>query len=136
MDELVRTSLGELVAVVVGTVVPALIVYGLKLFKAWSEAKISQIEDQKLRDALDFALNRLDQTAQTVTAEIRQRFVKRDASGKVENAGDLAAKGINMIHSRIDPLSRSTLEQIYGKDVLAKIYRGKLERYAKAIPRC
>jgi len=136
METILQTSINDLVSIFVGTVVPALLIYGITLFKAWSQAKVAAIKDQQLRDALDFALNRLDQTAQTVTAEIRQRYVTRDQAGKVENADSLAVKGVNMIHSRIDPSSRATLERIYGREVLAKIYRGKLERYAKPVPKC
>jgi hypothetical protein len=136
MDEVLRQAGGEVTRVALDLVLFTVLPYLAVLLRSWIKAKTALIKDQQLREGIEFALTRLDETARTVTAEIRQRFVKRHAAGKVVNAPEAQMKAINYLHGRLDRDTRSTLERLYGKDELARIYRGKVEQHAKVVPRC
>src|SRR5574343_1173512 len=117
--------------IVLDLVLTVLVPYAIILGRAWLKEKTALIKDQRVREGVEFALDRLDKTAQTVTAEIRQRcLVRSPETGKVTNAASIQEKGIKRLHARLDADTRTMLKGLYG-DELVKIYRSKIEQHAK-----
>lgn len=132
MEEILNKAASDGVGVVLDLVLTVLVPYAIVLIRSWMKEKTALIKDQRVREGVEFALDRLDKTAQTVTAELRQRFVKRDpTTDKVINAEAAQEKGVRNLHARLDPDTRAMLKGLYG-DELVKVYRAKIEQHVKA----
>lgn len=131
MDEVMQNALNDIVVALAGLIV-AMIGYGMVLLRAYFKAKIGQINNRGMREASDFALKRMDETARTVTDEIRQTILSRDpTTGKVINGEYILEKGIKRLQERLDPTAKSILSKKYDYDRLLKIYKSKIEQYSK-----
>lgn len=131
MEEILNKAMADGSGIVLDLVLTVLVPYAIILGRAWLKEKTALIKDQRVREGVEFALDRLDKTAQTVTAEIRQRcLVRSPETGKVTNAASIQEKGIKRLHARLDADTRTMLKGLYG-DELVKIYRSKIEQHAK-----
>ena len=131
MEEIINKAMADGVGTILDLVLTVLVPYAIILGRAWLKEKTALIKDQRVREGGEFALDRLDKTAQTVTAEIRQRcLVRSPETGKVTNAASIQEKGIKRLHARLDADTRTMLKGLYG-DELVKIYRSKIEQHAK-----
>ncbi len=131
MDEIFQKAAANGTQIVLDLMLTFIVPYALGLARAWWKEKTALIKDQRVREGVEFALDRLDKTAQTVTAELRQRYVKRDpTTGKVTNAEASQERGVRNLHARLDTNTRAMLKGLYG-DELVKVYRSKIEQHAK-----
>ncbi len=135
MDEILQKALNEFATTILTIVLTVIVPYGLALVRTWLKAKTDAIEDAKLREGIEFALNRLDHTATTVVEELRQTMVRRDEDGKVENPGALQEQAVSSLFSRLDPNTQATLKKMYPAN-LKNVLKGKIESKVKPIPRC
>ena len=131
MEEILNKAASEGAGIILDLVLTVLVPYAFVLARAWLKQKTAAIKDQRVREGVEFAFKRLEETAKTVTAEIRQKYLKRDPeTGKVINSQAILKHGIKNIHARIDPEARAILKAKFG-DSLADIYQAKIEQHAK-----
>lgn len=131
MEEILNKAAADGAGIILDLVLTVLVPYAFVLARSWLLQKTALIKDRRVREGVEFALDRLDKTAQAVTAEIRQRYLVRDpTSGKVANAASAQAQGVRNLNARLDQNTREMLKGLYG-DELVKIYRSKIEQYAK-----
>jgi hypothetical protein len=135
MDEILQKSLGDAMVTLLTLVTTVLIPYAAVLMRSWVKAKIAKIEDQNLRDGLNFAFDRLDATAETVVREIEQVLKKR-IEGKVVRPEALLSAAMNRVWQRLPPQAMDTLKKNYNPETLQKIVRGKIESKVKPKPVC
>lgn len=130
MEDLLQKSIAEIAATVLTVSTTVVIPYGLALLRSWVKAKIALVEDQRLRDGLEFAFNRLDATAETVVREIDQ-VLKQRQGGKVVRPEMLQAAAIDRVYKRMPPAALAELEKAYSAERLKYIVRGKIESKIK-----
>jgi hypothetical protein len=130
MEELLQKSIAEIAATALTLLTTVVIPYGLALLRSWVKAKIALVEDQRLREGLEFALARLDATAETVVREIDQS-VKQRQNGKVVRPEMLQAAAIDRVYRRLPPPALAELGKHYTDKRLKYIIRGKIESKVK-----
>ncbi len=135
MDETLQKALNEFTTTILTLVLTVIVPYALSLAREWVKAKTAAIEDTKLREGIEFALNRLDLTAETVVEELRQTMVKRDEHGKVENPGALQEQAVSSLFSRLDPTTQATIKKMFPAN-LKNVLKGKIESKIKPFPKC
>ncbi len=137
MDEIINKALENSTATLLELVITVIVPYAMVLLRSWVKAKIAAIEDKGLREGVEYAFDRLNHTAETVVAELKQTYVQHGEDGKVVNPIDSQREGINRLYSRLDPGAKNTLKRLYPDEKqLARILKGKIESKVKALPRC
>jgi len=104
--------------------IAALIVYGFKLLREWVKAKTASINDQQLRESLEWAFDRLDKTAGTVVSEIEQALKKTEK--KIDSAQKLAA-AVRRVNLRLPAEAMQRLQMSYTPHDIERIIKGKIE---------
>ena len=116
--------------------VPVVAKMAWTIFRAWTNAKLASIQNQEMREALEFALQRLDKTAETVVSEFEQTS-KRNEVGKLLDPAGTLKSAVATIYTQLEPNSRATLERMYGsRAAFGQVIKGKVESKVKMIPRC
>lgn len=128
MDPELAKALNELAITVMTVVIIPSIIYFAKLAKAYGDAKVSQIKNRCLRESLEFALTRLDATAQTVVTELNQTRIEMTADGKLtpEEAKKLLQTAYTRLKQRLPADAAATLQEAFS-DRLQAVIVGKIE---------
>lgn len=134
MSEILEKATQEIITTVLTFVVTVAVPYGLVLARAWFKAKTAAIEDAKLREGMEWALDRLDKTAQTVVDEIAQTIKARNEAGKVRNPEGLQATAMSRTWKRMPAHATETLKRMFPEAELRQIIKGKIE--SKVKPSC
>lgn len=128
MNEIIEKATSEIVTTVLTFVVTVAVPYGLVLARAWLKAKTAAIEDATLREGVEWALTRLDETARTVVYEIEQTIKSRSTdTGKVVNGAGLLSTAMTRTWTRMPPKATEVLKKMYPEAELRKMIRGKVE---------
>ena len=125
MDPSLAKALNELAITIVSGIVTVVIPLAYRLVKSYAEAKISHISNTETRAALEFALDRLDATAQTVVTELNQT-ARPDGRLNAEQAKDALKKAYARISARLPDDVLAVLRKTYGEKLQAVIV-GKIE---------
>jgi hypothetical protein len=133
-------ALNELAIVLISGITSILIPWAFKIARAYAEAKISSVKSAESRAILTFALERLDNTAKTVVAQLNQRVVVRGEDGKIpaDLKDKILSTAYRAVMERIPADVRATLE-VYYADKLQNVVLGKIESKvsdAKALNAC
>ena len=132
MDEILQKASVDVITTLLTLITTVVIPYGAVLLRSWIKAKVDKIQDEKLRDGVTWAFERLDATAQTTVAEIemllRKRLGKRTADGSEITHSTLATTAVNRIYKRLPAQALVTLEQQYGdRESIDRLIRAKVE---------
>lgn len=124
----IAKALNELAIMIIGLITTVFVPWLFSLVRAYAKAKIEAINNKETRAALEFALDRLDQTAQTVVSEINQTTKQLSEDGKLskEDATLLLRKAYNRLSARLPADATATLQAAYG-DRLQGMLVGKIE---------
>ena len=128
MDPSLAKALNELAITVVSLITTAFIPWAFSLFRSWAKAKVEAIKNQDTRHALEFALQRLDATAQTVVSELNQTGKTLTADGKlsIEDAKSLKELAFKRVAQRLPEDAIATLKAAYAAR-LSGLIVGKIE---------
>ena len=132
MDEILQKASVDVITTLLTLITTVVIPYGAVLLRSWIKAKVDKIQDEKLRDGVTWAFERLDATAQTTVAEIemllRKRLGQRTADGSEITHATLATTAVNRIYKRLPAQALATLEQQYGdRESIDRLIRAKVE---------
>ena len=121
-------ALNDLAITIVSIITTAFIPWAFSLFRSWAKAKVEAIADKNARDALVFALTRLDETAATVVDELNQTVKQLSADGKLskEDSAKLLRVAYNRTTARLTEDTTATLQNAYGERLQAVLV-GKIE---------
>ena len=121
-------ALNELAIAIVSLITTAFIPWAFSLARAYAKARIDAVKNQDVRAALEFALARLDATAETVVSEINQTGKALTADGKLSKEDALAILKVayKRTTARLPVDATATLKSAYG-DRLQAILVGKIE---------
>lgn len=133
MEDILQKSLNEIAGTLLTLLTTVLIPYGLVLLRTWIKAKTALIEDRNLREGLEFAFDRLDNTAETVVREIDQ-LVKQRVDGRVKNPQGLKNAAIGRVYKRLPAKAMQILSANYTEQQIGNIIGGKIE--SKIKPGC
>lgn len=98
-----------------------------KLARAWVDAKIAALQKQEIRDALEFAMKRIDLTVETVVQEIEQTSAKRGMDGKILDPAKLAMAAVSRVKNRLPKEAMETLNANYAESDFLRMILGKVE---------
>lgn len=134
LDPEVSKAINELIVLVLSSLTTVVIPYLIVLARSYAKAKIAAAKDKNMREALEFALDRLDQTAQTVVTEVEQTRQNLAADGKLsqEDARLLLRTAYTRIKQRIPQDAMDTLQKAFG-DRLQGVVVGKIESKVAAL---
>jgi hypothetical protein len=113
----------------IGTVIQTLVLpLLLMVVKGFFDSKKDAIKNKDTRAAIEFALDRLNYTAQTVVMELNQTSKKLGADGKLskEDATLLLQSAYSALSTRLPADALATLQAVYG-DKLPSIMTGTIE---------
>jgi len=132
MDEILQKASADVIATLLNFITIVVIPYCAVLVRSYFNARIEKIQDEKLRDGVTWAFERLDQTAQTTVAEIemllRKRLGTKTADGSEITHSTLATTAVNRIYKRLPAQALATLEQQYGdRESIDRLIRAKVE---------
>jgi hypothetical protein len=122
-----------IVSILTTTILPLLVYYLVQ----WLRAKIANVKNAEVRDALNDALSRLDLTAKTVVAELNQTMRDKVAAdgGKLtqKTAQELLQVAYTRTKSRLPADAMATLQATFsdrsdGENLLKKVIVGKIEK--------
>lgn len=130
MDEILQKGLYEAVATILTLVTTVLIPYAAVLVRSWVKSKIAAINDENLRNGIEFAFDRLDKTAETVVREIEQ-VLKQKLDGNVVKPEVLLSNAIARTWKRMPAAATDTLKKNFNAEEIQKIIRGKVESKVK-----
>lgn len=121
-------ALNELAITLLGLITTVFIPWLFSLVRAYAKAKVERIQNQCAREALEFALKRLDATAETVVAEINQGEKELSADGKLtpDEAKLLLKKAYARLNARLPADALATLRAAFA-DKLTQVMVGKIE---------
>jgi hypothetical protein len=134
-------GLADIINLVLAFIITTLLPYLFLLFRNWYKLKIAEmrtrisaIENADLRNGINDALTRLDQTTETVVAEIEATIKKIDArTAKVVNAEEIKVVARNRILARLPPNVQRVLCSTYEPKDLDRLVDSKIERKALAM---
>jgi hypothetical protein len=121
-------AVNELAITLLGLITTVFIPWLFALVRAYAKAKIDSIQNAEVRKSMEFALQRLDATAETVVAELNQTVKELAADGSIsaEDGKLLLRKAYNRLSSRLPADATATLQSAYG-DKLQAVMVGKIE---------
>jgi hypothetical protein len=122
-------AVNELAITLLGLITTVFIPWLFALVRAYAKAKIDSIQNAEVRKSMEFALQRLDATAETVVAELNQTVKELavvDGSISAEDGKLLLRKAYNRLSSRLPADATATLQSAYG-DKLQAVMVGKIE---------
>lgn len=135
MSEIFEKAASEIVTTVLTFVVTVAVPYALVLVRAWLKAKTAAIEDAKLREGVEWAIARLDATAETVVREIEQTVKSwNKETGKVITPDALLTTAMSRTWKRLPPHAAESLKKMFPDSELRQVIRGKIESKVKAKP--
>lgn len=131
MDEILQKASADVITTLLTLITTVVIPYGAVLLRSWIKAQIAKVRDEQLRNGVEWAFERLDQTAQTTVAEIemllRKRLGQKTESGTEITHSALATTAVNRIYKRLPAQALQTLEQQYNRDDIDRLIRAKVE---------
>ena len=128
MDPALAKALNELAITIVSIITTGFIPMAYMLFRKWANAKVEAIQDKNARDALEFALKRMDETVQTVVDELNQTQRDLAADGKLsrEDALKLLRMAYGRTTARLTTDTAAALKNAFGER-LQSVLVGKIE---------
>lgn len=130
MDDIIERCLADLSVTVLTLLCTVILPYAAVLLRQWLKAKTAAIEDEQLRGGVEWALERLDKTAETVVREIGQVLVQR-ANGRVIKPELMQQTAVNRVYNRVAPQALRILQEHYDHKQLNLMVRGKIESKVK-----
>jgi hypothetical protein len=118
----------ELVVTVVTPLLAAALLWLVKTAVAYYAEKNKATKNEELRKAIDFALTRLDQTAETVVKEANQRIIQRTEAGKVASPEHVQRFAVDAVLNRLPPATMDMLKGQYTENRIREIVVGKVEQ--------
>jgi hypothetical protein len=128
LDPELSKSLNELAIMLISGITTIFLPWAFSIARAYAKAKIEHVTNNETRAALEFALDRLDATAQTVVNELSQKVkaIKTDGKLAPEQAKELLTIAFKRVSSRLPADAAATLKSSYG-DKLQAVLVGKIE---------
>jgi len=128
LDPEIGRSLNELAVVIISGITTIVIPMAYKICKSYAEAKIAAVQNKDMRAALEFALERLSNTARTVVTELNAKSKTMTADGKLapEIGKSLLAMAYKRIGQRIPIDVAETLKKSYGENYQSMVV-GQIE---------
>lgn len=121
-------ALNELAITILGLITTFFLPWVFALIRAYAKAKIDAVQNKDKRAALEFALQRLDTTTDTVVNEINQTGKNLTADGKLskEDALLILKMAYKRTAARLPADATATLKLAYGERLPAMLV-GKIE---------
>jgi hypothetical protein len=121
-------ALNELAITLLGLITTAVIPWLFTLIRSYAKARVDAIKNKDTRAALEFALTRLDSTAETVVTELNQTVKELSADGKLskEDAKTLLKRAYSRVVTRLPGDATATLQSAFAERMQAVIV-GKIE---------
>lgn len=128
MNPELAKALNELAITLIAGITTIFIPWAFALARSYAKAKVDRIQNQCVRESLEFALTRLDKTAGTVVAEVEQTRKELVADGQLskEDARKLLSLAYTRTKARLPEDATATLQQAFGEKLQAVIV-GKIE---------
>jgi hypothetical protein len=101
--------------------------------KAEMQAKIDAIKNEDLRKGMSDALQRLDNTAATVVADLEATVKQYSDQGKVVDPDKLKAFAFGRIKARLDPVAAQVITDRLGGKNFDRLTASKIEQKALAL---
>lgn len=134
MDPELSKAINELIIAVLGGITTFVLPMAYSLLRSYAKAKIEAVKDKNTREALEYALTRLDNTAQTVVEEVeatRKEFVS-DGELSKEEAKKLLSIAYTRIRQRLPQDAIDILQTTFDARLQGVII-GKIESKVAAL---
>lgn len=118
LDPEIGRSLNELAVVIISGITTIVLPMAYRIGKSYAEAKIAAVQNKDARAALEFALDRLSNTARTVVVELNAKSKTMNSEGKLapDIGRALLATAYKRVGQRLPLDVADTLKKAYGEN--------------------